>query len=60
MISPVSSTSVVSTHAIQYQSQQPRSSGDATPAPTQDTVHLSPQAVAAAKGGDVDHDGDSR
>jgi hypothetical protein len=28
--------------------------------PAEDTVHLSPQAQAAAKGsGDVDHDGDS-
>jgi hypothetical protein len=57
MINAVSATppvqAIATTNAAKTQS---------TPAakPAEDTVHLSPQALAAAKGsGDVDHDGDS-
>jgi hypothetical protein len=56
MISPVSSSSPTPTSAIQQQqAKQPSPSAN----PPQDTVHLSSEALAAAKGGDVDHDGDS-
>jgi hypothetical protein len=53
-VNPVSQSApaVVSPHQNQAQ-QKPA----ATPAPQNDTVHLSSQAKAAA--GDVDHDGDS-
>ena len=49
--SPVAS---LNQNLIQNQTQQKPAT---TPPPTQDTVHLSSQAKAAA--GDVDHDGDS-
>jgi len=57
MISSVSSASPVQAIAPANTQKAP-----VAPAakPAEDTVHLSPQALAAAKGsGDADHDGDS-
>lgn len=52
----------VSSHTEAYVPTVRQSSAQTTPPnvqkPTEDSVHLSPQAQAAASG-DVDHDGDS-
>ncbi|MDE3198090.1 MAG: hypothetical protein KGN84_17205 [Acidobacteriota bacterium] len=53
MISPVSSSGAVYNNAVSQAQPQP-----AKQASTQDSVQLSPQALAAV-GGDADHDGDS-
>jgi hypothetical protein len=55
MINSVTSTSATTQAAAQARNSPPNAPRPANPA--QDTVHLSPQALAAA--GDVDHDGDS-
>ncbi len=55
MISPVSSNSDIYTSTVT--SAPVQTPAKSTP-PQQDSVHLSPQAQAAATG-DVDHDGDS-
>ena len=59
LISSISSNSAVQTISTDVPKAQPAAT---TTKPTEDTVHLSPQAVAAAAGGskDVDHDGDSQ
>lgn len=55
MINPVSSNSDIYTPSVT--STPVQTTGKSAPAP-QDSVHLSPQAQAAAAG-DVDHDADS-
>ena len=55
MSSPVSSNSAVSSPSASQAQAQPAKQPSSSP---QDSVHLSPQALAAA-GGDADHDGDS-
>lgn len=57
MISSISSNAPVEAIAA----NTPKTQSTPTAAkPAEDSVHLSPQAQAAAKGsGDVDHDGDS-
>ena len=63
MLSSITSNSVTpqATASVTPQAAaQPRNSPSAAPQPAnpaQDTVHLSPRALAGA--GDVDHDGDS-
>jgi len=58
MINSVSSNSPV--QAIAPTTTQKAQPTAPAAKPAEDTVHLSPQAQAAAKGsGDVDHDGDS-
>ena len=55
MISKISPVPPTTVHNQDLQPQPRRSSG----AQPQDKVYLSPQALAAAKGSDPDHDGDS-
>jgi hypothetical protein len=53
-ISPSAPVEAIAANTPKTQSAPPAAK------PAEDTVHLSPQAQAAAKGsGDVDHDGDS-
>ena len=55
-ITPVSHVS-----SINQEAPTQASSAKAGPSkPATDTVHLSPAALAHLKGGDVDHDGDSK
>jgi hypothetical protein len=54
-ISSISNVSAAYTRQAQQSAPQPK----AQPSPAQDTVHLSKAALAALKGGDADHDGDS-
>jgi hypothetical protein len=56
MISPVSSNQQV--QAIANTAQKPQAAAPA-PKPAQDTVQLSPQALAAAKSQTANHDGDN-
>jgi hypothetical protein len=56
MVSPVANQSEAYIPMMQPGSKEPASM---KLQPAQDSVHLSPQANAAASG-DVDHDGDSR
>ena len=53
VISPVSSSAALYAGSVAAPHAQP-----AKQSPPQDTVHISPQALAAA-GADADHDGDS-
>jgi len=58
-MTPISSIGNVSTayaHQAQQSATQPKPQQSE---PTKDTVQLSKAALAALKGGDVDHDGDS-
>jgi hypothetical protein len=60
MISPVSSSNITAYDTAQARSAAPAAKPPAATPPSnppQDTVQLSPQALAAA--GDVDQDGDS-
>ncbi len=58
MINPISSNSHIDATTVNH----PKAPVAASPAaPKEDSVHLSPQAAAAAAAAkDVDHDGDSR
>jgi hypothetical protein len=54
-ISSISNVSAAYTRQAQQTAPQPKPQQK----PVQDSVHLSKVALAALKGGDVDHDGDS-
>jgi hypothetical protein len=54
----ISNISAASTAAVSSAQTPPQAPAPAVAQKKEDSVHLSPQAQAAAKG-DVDHDGDS-
>lgn len=56
-IAPVSSLFSINQDAP---TQPSSAKGAGSSQPATDTVHLSPAALAHLKGGDVDHDGDSK